>query len=46
MHDVNEDVVIGMKQLGEVKEHLLQDLAGAPLHINQLNKKVVDYIEY
>ena len=39
VHDVDEDVVVGMKQLGEVKEHLLQDVRVAALKIDQLNRK-------
>jgi len=31
VHDVDEDVVVGVKQLGEVEEHLLQYVGIAAL---------------
>ena len=39
VHDVNEDVVVGVKQLREVEQHLFQNVAVAPLQVRQLVKK-------
>ena len=40
VHDVNEDVVVGVKQLREVEQHLFQNVAVAPFQVRQLVKKV------
>ena len=39
VHDVNEDVVVGVKQLREVEQHLFQNVAVALLQVRQLVKK-------
>ena len=39
VHDVNEDVVVGVKQLREVEQHLFQNVAVALFQVRQLVKK-------
>ena len=40
VHDVDEDVVVGVKQLREVEQHLFQNVAVALFQVRHLVKKV------